>query len=541
MKKRFIPLIAFILVLITGTSLSASYTLPEKMSNQLAIGSGLKGTFTITASGEKYQTPFMKAVTDAEFSIRGISSGNDFHYYVFQSDEKENQSAVSELYRKDGVCYFRSDMVQGKILSVPTLSQFIDALFPSSGENGSSSSFVSKLISLPEAEKKEKWEPILIRYQNALELWLAEFTVNADTVKLDSGFSALDFTYEIPMDSIREKIISLYEEITSDPEAVSLLDSVMSESEKKIYMNGNLIYFYQEALNSLDLHQPVRMNKRVSAMGDLLRFRIILPLDERTTGYQSLDIETIEKTTFYTLKSDRKIIVFGIPDTDSMRKKDYGQSIWFACINTEAGSAEIKDNLALRIDIKKTTDTYDEEEKNHETEQYKIIIQQDTSYLPENTDLTLLPDYQPTTIDIHLHYSSKFAQNSATNLDITAEMHQGDSFVKVEGLLKTAAPWLFMPFEIIDPIDIGTRKEEVLIPYLTDWISNAASIIHHKDSVSENTLSDGSEETPADPIGETSVHISEDEKKEITDDVDIETEQDNENAETYPLDETEAP
>ena len=121
MKKKIISLIVLMLVIVTGTCQAASYTLPEKMANQLAIGSGLKGTFSITTKGEKFQTPFLKAVSDAEFSIRGISSDKDFHYYVFQSDEQENQSAVSELYRKDGICYFRSDMVQGKILSLPTL------------------------------------------------------------------------------------------------------------------------------------------------------------------------------------------------------------------------------------------------------------------------------------------------------------------------------------------------------------------------------------------------------------------------------------
>ena len=148
MKKKIMALIALLLALITGTCQAANYTLPEKMSNQLAIGSGLKGTFIITAEGEKFRTPFLEAVTDAEFSLRGISSDKDFHYYVFQSDEQENQSAVSELYRKDGICYFRSDMVQGKILSLPTLGQYLDVLFPATGENGSSSSFVSKILSL---------------------------------------------------------------------------------------------------------------------------------------------------------------------------------------------------------------------------------------------------------------------------------------------------------------------------------------------------------------------------------------------------------
>ena len=117
MKRQFLIVLTVLLAVLTGTGCAASYTLPEKMYNQLAIGSGLKGSFMITAEGEKFDTPFMNQITDAEFDIRGIVSGKDLHYYIFQQREDEQQTAVNELYRKDGVFYFRSDMVQGKILS----------------------------------------------------------------------------------------------------------------------------------------------------------------------------------------------------------------------------------------------------------------------------------------------------------------------------------------------------------------------------------------------------------------------------------------
>ena len=165
MKKRLVALIALMIILVTGTCSAATYTLPEKMYNQLAIGSGLKGTFTVTAEGEKFETPFMESITDAEMYIRGIRSGDDLHYYIFQSNEKEEQSAYSELYRKDGVYYFRSDMVQGKVLQFPVASQIIEYFFPPKGENGSASSFVANILALPENVRKDKWDPVLLRYE----------------------------------------------------------------------------------------------------------------------------------------------------------------------------------------------------------------------------------------------------------------------------------------------------------------------------------------------------------------------------------------
>ena len=366
MKKRAVSLIIMLIILVTGTCHAASYTLQEKMYNQLSIGSGLKGTFTVTAEGEKFKTPFLDAVTDAEWLLRGIRSGSDLHYYFFQSNEQEEQSAFSELYKKDGVYYIKSDMVEGKILSFPVLSQYLDSLFPAGGENGSSSSFISQIISLPENTRKEKWDPVLQRYQNELEMWLAGFTVNASTVKLENNLSAIDFSYEIPMININAEILKIFGKIMADPEATALLDTVMREDEKQVYLNPNLLYFYAEALQSLQIDRPVRMSKRVSAIGDLLRFRLELPLDERTTGYRSVCIEMIGQLTLITLVRTGETLLVGFPSMEKLKQPAFEQSIWFARVNADPIKA--KDNLAVRIDVKKTHDTYEKDEKTHETD-----------------------------------------------------------------------------------------------------------------------------------------------------------------------------
>ena len=508
MKKRVFSVIVLLIVFVTVSCHAAGYTLPEKMNNQLSIGSGLKGSFSVSAEGDKFATPFLNEVTDAEWTVRGIRSGDDLHYYVFQTNDLEEQTALSEIYRKDGIYYLRSDMVQGKILAFPVLSQIFASLFPESGENGSASTFIANIINLPENVRRDKWEPVLQKYQNQLEMWLAGFTVTADTVKMENGLSALDFSYEIPMDSIYEQSVRLIGDFTKDQEATALLDTVMTDEEKKTYLNGNLLYFYLDALHALQIDQPVRMSKRVSAIGDLLRFRLELPLDERTTGYQSLDIETIEQLTILTIRKTGQIMVAAFPSAEKIKQQSFEQSAWFARLSTDPE----KENTAVRFDIVKTNDTYEKDEKTHEINHYDIKVRQDTKYLPADSDLSLLPDYTDTDISIDLHYSSKYAQNSATTLEIDAEVMQGDSKINITGKFKTAAPWLFMPFEIIDPISVGTVKETVLDPYFTDWISNAASMIHHNDTKSEietavNETIPENEETPetAESEGETAL------------------------------------
>lgn len=497
MKKTLACFIAVILILSAGFSLAASYTLPEKMHNQLAIGSGLKGTFRITTEGVKTVFPFLNAISDAEFNLRGMSSGDDFHYYVFQTDEKENQSALSELYRTNGVCYFRSDMVQGKILALPTAESFADSLLPvKNGENPSMAPFLMKILTLSENEYEDRWKPILTRYQNELEMWLADFTVQADVVKQENGSSALVFTYEIPMDQVKQQMMKLFQEMITDPEFSDLLASVMTEDEKAVYANGTLMYYYQESLDSLDLSGEIKMNKRVSAMGEVLSSMIELPLDERTTGYQSLIIENNGSQSVFRLQNRDRTIVLAIPSgiNGSAEEK---KSVWFTSVSSSDNEAQA--NISVRIDIQKSSREYnDEEEKSHLEEKYEFVVRQDEEYLPEGFDKTRLPDTDEIHAELNLHYYSKFSQNSATTLEINAMATQGDLSISFEGKFKTAAPWLFMPFELIDPIQIDPANPQELMAYFADWISNAPSIIHHSEKT-ETSSSDQNDTTQSEP------------------------------------------
>ena len=166
-------------------------------------------------------------------------------------------------------------------------------------------------------------------------------------------------------------------------------------------------------------------------------------------------------------------------------------------------------NFSVKANIRKTQSTYDENEKSHETDHYEICISQDTNYVPQDIDLSFLPEYKQTDINIDMHYSSKYAQNSATTLEIAADIKKDSSEMKMEGTIKTAAPWVFMPFDVIDPINIGTDVKSVIEPYLTDWISNATSLIHHTNQetdVSTENNETGETEKPESQPSENDGH-----------------------------------
>lgn len=492
MKKRLAVIIAIILTLIVSSSYAAYNTLPEKMYKQLAIGSGLKGTVSIHAEGEKFNTPFLRTVSGAEFNLRGEISvpENDLYFYLFQDDEG-NQSAMSELYRKEGVYYFRSDMVQGKTLVFPTPVQYLESLFPVKGENISPAVFIMNIVSLPENDVKQNWDPVLTKYQNELEMWLAGYTVNAETVKQENGVSALVFSYEIPMSDVNTQIIQLFSELTTDPEVIALLDTVMTQEEKDLYLNNNLLYYYSEALKSIDAESTLKMNKRVSALGEVLGFKLELPLDEKSTGCQMFSMEMTDGNTIYTLKKENEVTVLGLPVQDNNEALSYNKNLWFSRVSSDTD----KDNLSVRIEINKTNEAFKtknakDEEISNEKNLYKVSIIHDTRYLPEDTDTSKLQEFETINADVEMHYSSKYAQSSGTKLVINASVHQGESVMTVKAEMNTVRNWPFIPFEISNPVYTETDTKTVLAPYLEEWAANARSMLRYMNDETEDTASE---------------------------------------------------
>ena len=275
--------------------------------------------------------------------------------------------------------FFTDFSFQGKILQFPTKEEFLKSIIPAGGENINPAQFIANILSVPENEQKEKWDPVLTRYQNELEMWLAGFAVDAETVKLETGLSALDFTYDIPMEEVNKQIVTLFGELSVDPEINMLLDSVMTAEEKALYANANLLYYYQDALNSFDMSRALKMKKRVSAIGEVLSFGLELPLDEHSTGYNLLCVDSISDLTIYTLRNQEQVMLLGIPEKNDTQNTSFEKDIWIAKVITDPSNREAENNYSVRINIKKTSSVYKNGEgddvKNHEEDQYDIIIE----------------------------------------------------------------------------------------------------------------------------------------------------------------------
>lgn len=481
MKKTLFSVLLAVTLLVYHIGFAAGYTpLPEKLEKQITYGSGVSGSFTVSSEGDISGTPFFRAVSDAEYAVRGLVSGTDLLFSVFQVDEHEQQTGCTEIYRSENQYYLRSDMVQGKVLQFPDRKTIIDSLLLQKGENPSPASFIAEMTNLSETTGKNTLDSLFSRYRYELELWLSGYVTDGVFVRLDNGQSAFDSSYDIPVSDIKTLILKLMNELTADSEVSAFLDTVMTPEQKAVYMNRNLMYFYEEALNGLDLTGNVHINRRATTLGAVISTDLKMPLDQKTIGYHTLSIHSQNEETTYSLSGDKKAFVLSAPDKSQAEQQSAESSYLLACIDTEQPADK---NFAVRISILKDSETHEDDEgRYHQTDHYTINVQPDESCVPESFDKSLLTPFDKIEADISLHYSSKFAQNSSTKLEFTASVKQGPaSRVTVQGSVKTvnSDTWVFKPFDITHSVPVGTDFVNTIIPYGTDWISNAASMIHH--------------------------------------------------------------
>lgn len=474
MKKGLICLLCLILVTVyAGSALAATtYTLPEKMDKQLAIGSGLKGSFLLTAEGNDPLVLSLNPLLNIPFQMRGMKSGQDWHYYLYQATETEEQKGLTECYFQENTLYFRSDLLPGRVFSVPALSELLDRLTAKESGNPSFASMLIRIANLSADEKTGVWNPFIEKLAQKIELWIEDFKVGGTVRDMGEESSILEENFTIPMNELRKEILVLLDGIRADGNLRSMLESLMTDDQKAVYLNDYLNYFYLEAMEALQDDFDVTLSRTVSMMGEEISSSLELPLDRARYGYDSLTIDNEAGTMIFRLKNDQQSLIF-VTDQDLTAGEFDGLTFWvMSCPDEEATEQERK---ALRVDIQKTTETYsDEETRDHQKDHWSLRIETDLSRLPEDEREKAYETIAPITAEVTLHYFSKYSQSSPTTLEISARFEKENLRIGLEGQWKTASPWVFSPFDISGAEDFLEIKDEEKVLCLAEWLAAAS-------------------------------------------------------------------
>ena len=227
MKKFLCLALCMALVFASATALAAEYTLAEKWQRQVAFGNGVKGTISLSVSGEAEWAQLLSPLNGAEIEVRAIQKDGRKQYRLY-AVKGEDLVGLTRLFSQDNELYLISDLLPDVILRLSTGGDLINLL--TGGKEGDAPNWYSAALSLleiPETTWAEKWAPVLARYEKELELWLESFA-SAPSVKRDGDIATVLARYDIPAEGLKAQMKALWQEMLTDAELQELMQGQLT-------------------------------------------------------------------------------------------------------------------------------------------------------------------------------------------------------------------------------------------------------------------------------------------------------------------------
>ena len=497
MKKRICFLLTVVLFLFSVSSaFAAGYTLPFKMQRQLEVGSGLKGSFVIHSNASAEKQPFIHALANSEFEIRGIRSENNVHYYIYQPGENEDRKNMTEFSILDKKYYLRSDLLGDRPFQLPDADTFINSRLKAIGENPSVFPDILRMIlaDVKDEENSLNTEP----FEKQIEVWLSSFKSDITIQSNGTDTPRLTQEFRIPVETVYNTVTELVRSVSENSAAMTALRATLSPEQIDMYLNPNLGYFYLDAMKHLDLSGEIVFTKEVSTLGEMIHSSLTLPLEDSRVGFSSVRLESDELRKSIFLSGSRGAYYLNLPVNFRFDNDSYDEEFRFACIEKKIPERQ---NLALRIKMKKTIDKYDDEDetRTHEEDHYVISIARDLSDLPEVFSAEEIPEMPDVNASLDLHYSSKMQLSSPTTLEFSCNILQGEYNFSLAGKVKTASQWLFAPFDVTNAIDAINYSCDEFMKLKSQWIDAAEKDLDRTPEeikLAESAATSGPEEIP---------------------------------------------
>ena len=464
MKKLISLVLASILTLFAATAFAVEYTLPEKLQRQIEFGNGLKGTLQVSVEGNGEWVKLFSSMNGAEIQLRGIHKDDSFQYQAYALNGEE-QVGLTQLYGDNQTVYLRSELLPDTLLSLSTGGDIVNRLLGGGeDENPTWYSAALNLLTVPATSWEEKWLPVLDKYDGMLEMWLNDFAAEPVVNREKDSASTMTIRYDIPMKDAKAQTKALLEQFLQDEELLTLLRAQTTPAQQAIYLNPNLMFYYEQVIDSFELEGAVSLERELTTKGEMNSTTITLPLPENAEGWEQVTLEQQKDTNTVTLDGGKASVTLSLEKAFST-----GESVAYR------GSLRIvpaeEDARALAVAFTATSihsNTVDDDTRRHDVTTWSISIQPDA----EEADEENIISFEPISLDARIHLHSKQANLNATTLavDCTAQLPGGTADVAFE--IKTASPWVLETLPTAGAVSMETMTQEERIQALTDIALN---------------------------------------------------------------------
>ena len=482
MMKKFLCLLAAMIYLATtALAVELEYTLPEKFSQQVKFGSGVKGTVTLSVSGGEQWLELLLPFTGSEMQLRAIQTkegsnlsasqraeGFEFQYQIFAQDEEGRQQASTYLYGDKADAYLSSDLLPGTILRIPQGGNLLEAMLGSKGENPTIFSLIQSIADVDESMWQDAWLPAFKPYESALEMWMDNYAAEPAVLRKADGSSSMLVRYEIPAVAVKAQMKAMMASVVQDQVLLALLRPLMSVEQQAIYLNSALIYYYDAVIDALPLTGDVLLTRELSSLGEVLSTSVSLPLPENDGGWTEIEYDLTGTDTTLSLMGEKMTVTLLMDESASNAES----TSWTGVVRVLPEEGE---KLSAAFTLRKTrTTSQDAEGYGHEQTLWALEAQPDLTHLEEDDEAREeYAVFEPVSLSLGLHYYSKSKDNNPTTLEIELDAHMPTFELALTGKIKTSNAWARVELPREGAEDILTMPQERLAALAEQFTRNA--------------------------------------------------------------------
>lgn len=467
--NRFLCLLLCLLLVCAAALAAEEYTMPDKMSRQVASGSGVKGAMTLAVAGGSEWLDLLLPFTGSNLQLRYIVKDGQFQGQLYALDDQEQQRALTQAYGDETHLYLRSELLPGKVLYVPFGAELMDVLFSEEGSNPTMYSVVRKLLSIPAEIWESDWLPVLAPYESALEQWLTDYASEPSIAPSTSGSSNMTLRHVIPAEALKACMKDLMRQFLQDGKLMDLVNPLLTDAQKALYMNPALGYFYDAVIDSLPLEAELTMERTLSARGDMLSTVLVMPLPQNANGWTNLSCEITGRNTSLTLEGPEQSVSLVLETSTVLSDRTIWNGI-FRYLPAEGTRYSVSFSI-----VKQFSAYTDDESRSHEDTDWTLTVRPNLSHLdaedPARADYA---DFETITAVLSTKYYSRERQNDPTTLEATLSAQLPALSLEMALALRTTSPWVLSDLPTANADELLTLSPEIVSDLLTEFSRNAA-------------------------------------------------------------------
>lgn len=307
MLKRFLCIMLCLLLVVPAAIAEAANTLPKRFIRQLSGGNGARGYINVTASGVAEWLNILMPFTATDIQVRAIgqkqgdmsasiTDDDEWQIKFYAKDQAGKEAGVSWLFGDPKGMYFKSELLPDVLLKVQVnqvhllyqlfkgeLSEMFFAFDPMElkvpGVNGNATAYqaLANVLGVDEKDWNADWLPVLEKYFQHLELWLAGYG-EASIVSENPGKLTMSASYTIPANEFKNEAKYIIGQMMYDNDLQELLIPHVTMEQRITYLNPQMVYFYEACIDALVLEGDITFSREMSALGEVVSSTISLPL-----------------------------------------------------------------------------------------------------------------------------------------------------------------------------------------------------------------------------------------------------------------------